>query len=217
MTSNLRILLRWAAAAGFVLILGSPPSAWAKKGPTISVGDDPSMKEGSPGLVLVEVSDFQCPYCGKGAREVLPQVYEKFVRTGKVELLFLDLPLQMHPYAFQAAEAAACAGDQKMFWDMHHLLFNNQNALAPEKLPGYAEQLGLDVAAFKTCLSSRRHMPDIQEDMNVAEGLGITGTPAYLFGRRVAGGDKIEILDSVRGLPPYEVIEQKINALLAAK
>ena len=60
-------------------------------------------------------------------------------------------------------------------------------------------------------------MPDIQEDMRVAENLGITGTPAYLFGRRVAGGDKVEILDSVRGLPPYEVIEQKLNALLAAK
>jgi protein-disulfide isomerase len=148
---------------------------------------------------------------------VLPQVYEKFVRTGKVELIFLDLPLQMHPYAFQAAEAAACAGDQKMFWDMHHLLFNNQNALAPEKLPGYAEELGLDVAAFKTCLSSRRHMPDIQEDMRVAGILGITGTPAYLLGRRVPGGDKVEILDSIRGLPSYEVIEGKINALLAAK
>ena len=148
---------------------------------------------------------------------MLPQVYEKFVRTGKVELIFLDLPLQMHPYAFKAAEAAACAGDQKMFWDMHHLLFANQGALAPEKLPGYAEQLGLDVAAFQACLSSRRHVGAIQEDMRVAEILGITGTPAYLFGRRVSGGDKLEILDSVRGLPPYEVIEEKLNALLTAK
>jgi protein-disulfide isomerase len=148
---------------------------------------------------------------------VLPQVYEKFVRTGKVELVFLDLPLQMHSHAFKAAEAAACAGDQKMFWDMHHLLFANYTALAPEKLPGYAEELGLDVAAFQACLSSRRHAGAIQEDMRVAETLGITGTPAYLIGRRVPGGDKVEILDTVRGLPPYAVIEEKLNALLTAK
>jgi protein-disulfide isomerase len=148
---------------------------------------------------------------------VLPQVYEKFVRTGKVELIYLDLPLQRHPHAFKAAEAAACAGDQKRFWDMHHSLFANQQALAPDKLPGYAEELGLDVAVFEKCLASGRHAPEIREDMRTAQILGITGTPAYLFGRRVPGGDKVEILDSVRGLPPYEVIEEKLNALLAAK
>jgi predicted DsbA family dithiol-disulfide isomerase len=69
----------------------------------------------------------------------------------------------------------------------------------------------------RKCLASGRHAPEIREDMRTAQILGITGTPAYLFGRRVPGGDKVEILDSVRGLPPYEVIEEKLNALLAAK
>ncbi len=59
MKGQLRTLSRWAAAAGAVLILGSQSSAWAMKGPKIPVGDDPSMKEGSPKLVLIEVSDFQ--------------------------------------------------------------------------------------------------------------------------------------------------------------
>jgi protein-disulfide isomerase len=148
---------------------------------------------------------------------VLPQVYEKFVRPGKVELIFLDLPLQMHPYALKAAEAAACAGDQKMFWDMHHLLFANQQALAPGQLPGYAEQLGLDVAAFQKCLSSGQHGAEIREDMRAAQSLGITGTPAYVLGRRIPGTDKVEVLDIVKGLPPYEVLEKKITDLLASK
>lgn len=148
---------------------------------------------------------------------MLSPVYEKFVRPGKVELIFLDLPLQMHPYAFKAAEAAACAGDQNMFWDMHHLLFNNQQALAPAQLPGYAENLGLDVAAFQKCLSSGQHDAEIREDMRVAQSLGITGTPAYLLGRRIPGSDKVEVLDIVKGLPPYEVLEKKLNDLLAAK
>jgi protein-disulfide isomerase len=148
---------------------------------------------------------------------VLQPVYEKFVRTGKVELIYLDMPLPMHQYAFKAAEAAACAGDQKMFWDMHHLLFENQKALAPDRLPGYAEDLGLDVPAFQACLSSGRHAAEIREHIRVAQSLGITGTPAYLLGRRVPGGDKVEVLEIVNGLPPYEVLEKKLNDLLTSK
>jgi len=152
-----------------------------------------------------------------GAREVLPQVYEKFVRTGKIELLYLHLPLQMHANAFKAAEAAACAGDQKKFWDMHHLLFLHQRDLAPAQLPGYAEELGLDMPAFQKCLSSGRHGADIRRDIRIAQSLGITGTPAYLLGRRSPGSDKIQILEIVHGLPPYEELERKLNDLLAAK
>ena len=148
---------------------------------------------------------------------MLPQVYEKFIRTGKVELIYLDLPLQMHPHAFKAAEAAACAGDQARFWDMHHQLFEHQQALAPDRLPGYAEELGLDVAAFQKCLSSGRHAAEIREDVRAAQILGITGTPAYVLGRRLAGSDKVQVLDIVKGLPPYEELEKKLNVLLASE
>jgi protein-disulfide isomerase len=148
---------------------------------------------------------------------VLTQVHDKFVRTGKVELIFLDMPLPMHPNAFKAAEAAACAGDQKKFWEMHHELFANQRALAPEQLSGYAGALGLDVTAFQKCLSGGKKAPGIREDMRTAQNLGINGTPAYLLGRRLPGGDKVQILDMVKGLPPYEELEKKINALLTSQ
>ena len=148
---------------------------------------------------------------------MLTQVYDKFVRTGKVELVYLDLPLPMHPHAFKAAEAAACAGDQNKFWEMHHELFAHQTALAPEQLSGYAGELGLDVAAFQKCLSSGKKAPGIREDMRVTGNLGINGTPAYLLGRRLPGGDKVQILDMVKGLPPYEDLEKKINALLTSE
>lgn len=147
---------------------------------------------------------------------MLPQVEEKFVHTGKVELVFLDLPLQMHQNAFNAAEAAACAGDQKKFWEMHHLLFENQRALAPDQLPGYAEKLGLDVPAFQKCLSSGRHEGEIRNSVRLAHSLGIAGTPAYVLARRIKG-DKVEVLDIVHGLQPYEDLEKKINTLLASK
>jgi predicted protein tyrosine phosphatase len=102
---------------------------------------------------------------------------------------------------------------QKMFWDMHHLLFANQGALAPEKLSGYAAELGLDVAAFEQCLSKGKHAAGIREDMRVAQTLGVTGTPAYVLARRVPGSDKVQVLDVVKGLPPYEVLEMKLNDL----
>jgi protein-disulfide isomerase len=148
---------------------------------------------------------------------VLPQVYEKFVKTGKVELVFVDLPLRMHPHAFKAAEAAACAGEQGMFWDMHHQLFANQQALAPEQLPGHAEDVGLDVAAFEKCLASGKQAPGIREDVRTAKILGIHGTPAFVLGRRLPGGDRVKVLEIVEGLPPYRELEAKIEALLASE
>lgn len=147
---------------------------------------------------------------------MLPQVREKLVHTGKVELVFLDLPLEMHPHALQAAEAAACAGDQKKFWEMHHLLFENQRALGPDQLPGYAEKLGLDVPTFQKCLASGRHEGEIRNSVRLAHSLGITGTPDYVLARRIKG-DKVEVVDIVPGLQPYEDLEKRINALLASK
>lgn len=216
MPATVRRLSLWIVAA-LVLVLGSQPAALAKKGAKIPVGDDPSMKEGSPGLVLVEVSDFQCPYCAMGAREVIPQVYEKFVRPGKVELIYLDFPLQMHSNAFKAAEAASCAGDQGKFWDMHHLLFENYRTLAPDRLPGFAAEVGLDAAAFQQCLSGGKKAGGIREDMRTAQTLGINSTPAYVIGRRLPGGDKVEVLEIIAGVPPYEEMEKRLNGLLAAK
>ena len=202
--------------AGAILLAGALPWAFAQTGSKISIADDPSRKTGSPALVLVEVGDFQCPFCARGFREVLPQFHQKFVRTGKVEHVFVDLPLTIHPQAFKAAEAAACAGDQKKFWEMHDHLYANQSNLAPEKLPDYARQLGLDVAAFRKCLSSGKHAAAVRQDMKEAQALGMHKTPIYLIGRRVPG-NKVDILHSIGGVPPYTYLENKLNELLAAK
>lgn len=148
---------------------------------------------------------------------MLPQVYDKFVRTGKVELIFLDFPLPMHPDASKAAAAAACAADQNKFWEMHHELFAHQNALSSEQLTGHAGNVGLDVAAFQKCISSGKTVPGIREDMRTVQNLGINSTPRYLLGRRIPGGDKVQILDIIEGAKPYEVFEEKINALLTSK
>jgi protein-disulfide isomerase len=205
-----------ALAAGVALWLGMGLPAFAAAGPTISVGAAPSLKTGSPEVVLIEMSDFQCPYCGRSAREVLPRLEENLVRSGKVEVVFLNLPLPIHSDAFLAAEAAMCAGYQKKFWEMHHLLFANQQALAAAQLPGYAEKLGLDVAAFQKCLSDGQPAGEIRREMRLADELGIAATPIYLLGRRVPGSDKIQIVETIRGVRPYEELEKKLNQVLDA-
>jgi protein-disulfide isomerase len=217
MTVGIRGISPWVVAVGLVFVLGPQSWAFAQKGAKISVGDAPSVKEGAPEFVLVEVSDFQCPYCGQGTREVLPQLLETFVHAGKIELIFLDLPLQMHPNAFKAAEAAACAGDQKKFWPMHDLLFEHQQALAPAQLPGYAAELGLDVPAFQACLAGGKHDGAIRNHIRIAHDLGIHGTPAYVLGRRISGTDKVQVVEIVKGVPEYDDLAAKLNALLASK
>jgi protein-disulfide isomerase len=215
MMVGIRCISPWVVAV--VLVLGPQSGALAQKGAKISVGDAPSMKKGSPEFVLVEVADFECFYCGKSFRQVLPQLLETFVHAGKIELIFLDLPLRIHANAFKAAEAAACAGDQKKFWPMHDLLFEHQDALAPAQLPGYAAELSLDVPVFQACLASGKHGGEIRSHGRIANSLGITGTPAYVLGRRIAGSDKVQVVEIVKEVPAYDDLEAKLNALLASK
>jgi protein-disulfide isomerase len=118
--------------------------------------------------------------------------------------------------AAAGVKAAACAGDQGMFWEMHHQLFDNQQALALSQLPDHAKEIGLDVAAFQKCLSSGSQGGDIRKDVRLAQSLGIKGTPAYLIGRRLPGGDKVQILEILRAMP-YEEIAGKLETHLAAK
>ena len=110
----------------------------------ISITDSPSKGLDSATVVIVEFSDFQCPYCGSAATGAVAQIMKDYVDTGKVKLVFKNFPLSFHQYAEKAAEAAECARDQGKFWEMHDKLFSNQNALTVNDLKGYAGELGLN-------------------------------------------------------------------------
>ena len=96
----------------------------------MDLGKRPGKGEADAKLTLVEVLDYQCPYCGQFNRETMPQIERDYVETGKVRYVVVNLPLEaMHKSAFKAAEAAACAGEQGKFWEMHERLFNNQQII----------------------------------------------------------------------------------------
>ncbi len=183
----------------------------------IDVAGDPF--KGNPGatLALIEISEFQCPFCARHARETVPQIVREYVDTGKIRYYFLDFPLSFHQQAFKAAEAAACAGDQGKFWEMHDVLFENQKALAPDDLAKYAAGLGLDVPAFRGCLDGGKHADEIRKDIAEAQKAGVSGTPTSLLGWVQDGGKSVRAVKIVKGAQPFAAFKDAIESLLATQ
>ncbi|MBN2797514.1 MAG: DsbA family protein [Deltaproteobacteria bacterium] len=136
-------------------------------------------------ITIIEFADFQCPYCSK----VIPSLKQvEAAYPGKVRFVWKDFPLGGHPRALPAAVALHCAGDQGKTWEMYDVLFANQGALEDVDLKGYAQQIGLDVAAWESCTTSGKHEAHIQEDFQVGESHGVQATPSlFVNGILVSG------------------------------
>lgn len=161
--------------------------------PRIAVdpSDDPAKGPQDAPVTLVMFSDFQCPYCAR----VVPTLHRLGERYGnKLRIVFRDFPLlQIHKDAAKAAEAATCAAEQGKFWEMHDKLFENQGALQVDALKKRAAELGLDSAAFDTCLDSGKNTAEWQQDTADAQRYGVTGTPAaFVNGRLLTGAQPFE-------------------------
>ena len=136
-------------------------------------------------VVVYEIADFQCPFCARFAREVYPRIDSAFVRTGKVQWIFVNLPLPNHANSFAAAEAAMCAGGaSEKFWPMHDVLFDRQQRWAGTDNPaaifsGYAKEVGVDAAAYEKCVASDLTSLLIVRDVLMAGNVKVTGTPAF--------------------------------------
>jgi Na+/H+ antiporter NhaA len=143
-------------------------------------------------VTVVEYGDFECPYCGQAE----PAVRELLREFTDVAYVWRHLPLSdVHPNAQLAAEASEAAGDQGAFWEMHDLLLDNQHALRPEDLVGYAEQLGLDIERFTDALNEHAGAGRVAEDVDSADLSGVSGTPTFFVnGRRHYGAYDIATL-----------------------
>jgi protein-disulfide isomerase len=145
-------------------------------------------------VTVVEYGDFECPYCGQ-AEPVVRELLQEF---GDVRYVWRHLPLNdVHPRAQLAAEAAEAAADQGAFWEMHDLLLGNQDALRPNDLIAYAEQLNLDVQRFTNGLREHAGAPRVAEDVDSADLSGVSGTPSFFInGRRHHGAYDIAALSA---------------------
>lgn len=177
--------------------------------------DDPVMGDVNAPILMVEFSDYQCPFCRKFYNETLPSIKKNYIDTGLVRFAYRDLPLVGlgHSDATPAANAAECARKQEgdeMYFAFHDKIFEGQNLLgagtvtiSEENLYAYAEELGLDMDEFTSCQENQDFYEEIQADTAVARSIGINGTPGFVINGRV-----------VTGAYPYETFERLFEQLL---
>lgn len=157
------------------------------------IGNSPATSAVESKAVLVEFSDFQCPYCAE-AHKTLKQLIAK--HQGEVTLVYKHLPLiPIHDQAMPAARAAWAANQQGKFWEYHDALFTNQKQLGEALYLDIAKKLDLDLEKF----NSDRRLADtaISEDIQLAQKLGVAGTPFFVMNSKTfSGGIQLSDVES---------------------
>jgi len=154
----------------------------------------------TPKVTIVEFSDFVCPYC-QNSFSTISEIKSKY--KNDVKIIYRDFI--GHDNSLNLALAGRCAGEQNNFWLMHDRIFSTSEPenLTPEKVIGYATQIGLDTKKFTDCLNSQKYLNLIRKDATDAASLGVTKTPTWFI-----NGEKIE------GEIPINLFEQYIKKLL---
>jgi protein-disulfide isomerase len=161
----------------------------------VEVGEAPMRGNPKAPVTIVEFSDFQCPYCVR-SRPTVKRVREAY--GDQLRWVFRHYPLDFHPLAEKAGEAAACAGEQGKFWEMHDRLWENNDKLQVPDLKAHAQALGLDSTRFASCLDSGRHQGLVESDLEAGQGYGVSGTPAFFVnGRPLVGAQPFEAFAQV--------------------
>lgn len=142
-------------------------------------------------VVIMEFADFQCPACGQFARFSEP-LLQDWIDNGTVRFVWYDFPLvQIHAHAMLASRAGRCANEQGRFWPFHDYVFGQQGEWSAARdasglFIGYAQQAGLDRAAFATCLRSNKYQKEVSESYELGNTLGVGGTPTlFVNGKKV--------------------------------
>jgi protein-disulfide isomerase len=194
---------------------GGSPDMDSIVGASIPTASEPTMGSSSAKITVMEISDYQCPFCKRQTQQTFPQLVNDYVKTGKVQYIFVDYPIaQLHPTAARSHEAANCAGDQGKYWEMHVSLFNNPVAKDDSALAAQAKAIGLDIGAFQSCLQSGRHGAAVQASVARMEQLGISGTPMTVIGITPAPGQPMKVVKYIYGAQPYSAFKEAIDSML---
>jgi len=169
------------------------------------IGDGrlPAKGDQNAPVTIVEFSDFECPFCGRFYTETLPQLESEYIDTGKVKLVYMHYPLSFHPKAKPLANAAECANDQGMFWQMHDKIFdaNTAGTLATatdDTYKQWATELGLNASAFNTCYDNKTFDAEIDKEFALGSEVGVSATPTfYINGRQLVGAMPFESFKAI--------------------
>jgi protein-disulfide isomerase len=161
---------------------------------------------------IVEISDFECPYCARFFVESYRAIDSLYVRTGLVRYVWISFPNSSHPRAWPAIEAAFCAGAAGRFWPMHDVLFERQNDWKASSDPNalfrsWAADLGIEEESFASCLRNDQTAPLQVRDYESAIAAGVASTPFFVVGDSVA----------IRGTVPLETFRSAVDSVLAVR
>ena len=161
-------------------------------------GNEPQKGPADALVTIVEISDFECPFCGR-VEPTLKQVEDKYGKD--VRVVWMNNPLPFHKNAKGAANAALEAHAQKGdkgFWAMHQKMFANQKALTTDNLAKWAKEQGLNVSKVKKAIADDKYGKTIQEQQALASSLGARGTPAFFInGRNLRGAQPLAAFTTV--------------------
>ena len=188
------------------------PAAW--NGDTLLGRADAARIQGSPGATLwmVEISDFQCPYCKRWHEESYAVIKRDYVDTGRIRFAYLNLPLPNHKHAFHASSVAMCAGLQGRFWPLHDALFATQDrwyrvdsAAAAAQFDSLAARAGANAAEVRRCVNAGTVAPLVRADYERAVQSGVSSTPTFFIGSKV-----------IQGAAPIAEFRAALDSALAA-
>lgn len=199
------------------------PAAAAPEEPTgpvkVSLDDDPVLGNPDAPVTIVEFSDYECPFCKRHYDQTHAQLKKNYIDSGKVKLVFRDLPLSFHdPMATTEAMAANCAKEQggdAAYYKLHDTMFekttSNGSGLTKDQLNQFAAKQGLNEANFKSCVDTEKFKDEVAKDLADAGSAGATGTPSFVIGKST--GQEIEG-KLIVGAQPYSAFQSEIDSLL---
>ncbi len=153
-------------------------------------------------VTMIEFSDFQCPYCGVFASKAGSQLFEEYIKTGKVRFGYMHFTFLGDESGY-AAEASECAGEQNAFWEYHDYLFEqlaseDQQDFTKDNLKRFAADMELDAKAFDACLDSGKYAQEVSQQTSFAQSLGVRSTPSFVInGQAVVGAQSFETFQQV--------------------
>lgn len=191
---------------------GSPGAPMERMHGSISTQTaSPILGDQNAGITIVEFGDYQCSNCKAWFDHTRPSIYEDYIKTGKVNMVFVDFPF-IGDNSRSAAQASYCAEDQSMYWEYHDKVYSSQGRYGSDwasvdNLKGFAADLGLDADSFAECLDSGKYQDRVSDNLSVAAKADVTRTPTFV----IVSSDGQERV--VAGAQPYSTFQSILDSL----
>jgi len=189
----------------------APPAPAPPERVRLKIGREFALGQSNAPIVVVEYTDYQCPFCNRFYTTTFPELKKKYIDSGKMRFVSRDYPLDFHQHSLKAAQATRCAGEQDKFWKLKDALMINFTRVTPELITSLARDAAVDMGKFQECMDSGRHLPEIKDGITAANAVGINGTPSFVVGK--VTGDYLDgyLLVGAQPVSAFEALIKEIQ------